>query len=185
MKINEEDIRNIVIECVRAIIKEENGNELQDLVVSTMNEIKSFLSDFNLDAKLLKSTYTEWVGQYRSHSVKTGTMRFSINVDKIREWSQELDDDVNAEEEARYQVMVSLWHECGHGLIEHIKYCRKKSNLKKDGKFNRQALKDTRWFLGYEEEDLAEEFGEYMTGLRYDSDLYDFLMKYKGILRYE
>ena len=112
-------------------------------------------------------------------------MKFSINVDVIKQWSSELDDDIDADEEARYQVMVSLWHECAHGLIEHIKYCRKRSNAIKDGKFAGQALKDLRWFLGYDEEDLAEEFGEYMAGLRNDSDLYNYLLKYKSILQYE
>lgn len=192
MVISERDIRKMVNECVKTLLEQEGDDTLQDTVNSTMINIKEFIADFGLQAKLLRSnTNMDWIGQYRSHSVKTGEMKFSINLEAIRAWSEDLKDMLddsdwtNSEEEAEYQVMVSLWHECGHGLVEHIKYCRKKSNLLKDGKFTGQALKDTRWLMGYDEEDLVEEFGEYMVGLRNDSDLFNYLVKYKGILHYE
>lgn len=191
MKFTESDIRKMVCECVNAILEQDGEDELESLVNSTMINIKEFIADFGLRAKLLKSnTNMDWIGQYRSRSVKTGEMKFSINLAAIRQWSDDLKDMLddsdwdNSEEEAEYQVMVSLWHECGHGLVEHIKYCRKKSNALKDGKFTGQALKDTRWLLGYVEEDLVEEFGEYMVGLRNDSDLFNYLIKYKNILKY-
>ena len=192
MIIAEKDIRTMVNECVKTLLEQEGEDDLQDIVNSTMINIQEFIANFGLRAKLLRSnTNMDWVGQYRSHSVKTGVMKFSINLEAIREWSNDLADMLddtgfdNSQEEAEYQVMVSLWHECGHGLLEHVKYCRKKSNALKDGKFTKQALKDTRWLFGYDEEDLVEEFGEYMVGLRNDSDLFNYLHKYKSILRYE
>lgn len=192
MIISERDIRLMVNECIKALCEQGEEDELKDTVDSTMTNIKEFIADFGLNAKLLRSnTNMDWIGQYRSHSVKTGVMKFSINIEAIRRWSEDLKDMLddtdwdNSEEEARYQVMVSLWHEAGHGLVEHVKYCRKRSNALKDGKFTGQALKDTRWFFGYDEEDLVEEFGEYMVGIKNDSDLFNYLMKYKNILQFD
>ena len=187
INISENTIREVVSEVIKRAAAKEEEDSLKNLVASTMKDIAEFLTDFNLKAKLLRNTYTEWVGQYRSRSVKTGTMKFSINLDIIREFGEELADDPysDADIEMENQVMVSLWHECGHGLMEHIRYCRRRDTQKGSGIFKGQFLKDTRWLMGYVEEDIVEEFGEYMAGLRYDSDLFNYLIKYKNNLQYE
>ena len=186
MIINGSDIRKIVAECIQKLREEVGKDTLEDTVASTMSQIKEFISDFGLDVKPSRISHTGWVGIYRAHSVKTGVMRIGVDLDVIRNWSNELEDeDIDSEEEARYQVMVSLWHECGHALFEHVKYCRRRSNAAGDGRFKGKAGKDTTWLMGYDEEDLVEEFGEYMAGLMNSSDLFNYLIKYKDILRYE
>lgn len=190
--INESDVRKMVSEAVNAVAE---TDELLGMVKRVMADIDKYLQGFGLRAKLLKSTYSEWVGQYQYRSAKTGVLKFSVSLDAIRRFAEESAEvygmadesgfSFDKDEEARIQVMITLWHECGHGLIQHIKYCRKKSNLAKDGVFKGALLKDTRELLHWNEEEVVEEFGEYMAGEYYDSDLFNYLEKYKSVLQYK
>jgi hypothetical protein len=189
--INEDDIRLMVSEVINRVNTASTEEaEFEDVVKSTMTEIDKFLNNFGLRAKLLKSTYNDWVGQYRSRSSHTGVLKFSVSIPAIMKFREEIANDndefsyIDPDVEASLQVRLTLWHECGHGLVEFIKKKRRTDTQMGTRIFKGNFLKDTRWLMGFVEEDLVEEFGEYMIGERYESDLYDYLSKYKEYLQF-
>lgn len=167
----------------------ENQIDYTSFINTILKDMQEFVSQFNLKVKLLK-TY-EWnsdiVGIYKYRSAYKGTIRIGVNLDVINDYADELYDlgysDILVEQELYNNVSVTLWHEVGHGLMEHIRRMRRLDTQRQTGIFRGQILKELKEII-YDEEDIVEEFGEYMAGFGYSSKLYDFLMKYKDVLQY-
>ena len=189
MVFNGSDIREMVKTSVRKVL---NESIVDDVVKNFDNEvnracsdINEYLSQFGIRAKFNKrydfsSQYSDAVAIYQRRSVvKDGCMRFSINLEAMKNFAEMADEDeFLSYEDVSKQIDLSLWHECGHGLIEWIKKQRRNDTQQKTGIFKGEKLKALRWLLGYEEEDLVEEFAEQMVFHDTHSDLLEFINDY-------
>ena len=162
-----------------------------EIVQEVEKKISEFLKCLNLKVKILK-TY-EWnsnvVGIYIYRSSAKGVLRIGVNFDVVREFEQDLEDDewfseYQIEEEIYDNIAVTLWHEAGHGIMEHIKRCRRHDTQNGTGIFRGKLLRDTRKLMSQDEEDVVEGFGEYMPGLGGNTELYDYIMAYKDYLQF-
>lgn len=181
----EEDIKTMVFEAVKLISESEISDlidkNFESEVVSVCKDINEYLQQFGLKAKFNKKydfsgVYANSVAIYQYRSVKSGCMRISVNINSLKEWAEE--DDFVTYEDIADQIKISLWHECAHGLIEWIKQQRRIDTQQGTKIFTGEKLKALRWLLGFDEEDLCEEFGERMAFYSGHSDLLDFINDY-------
>lgn len=159
-----------------------------DSIRTIMADINSYVSTLGLRAAVIKSY--DWsgdcVGIYKYGSSANGVIRIGVNLEVLKEYVEELEEDdfiTNVEDEAFANLSVTLWHEAGHGLVEHIKRVRR-IDTKLGTKIFRGELLKSLQSLYYNEEDTVEDFGEFMAGYGYNSSLYNFIKKYKNILKY-
>ena len=186
VQLAEEDIREMVRNAIKIISESEVTDELdknfEAEVTRVCGDINEYLAQFGLKAKFNKNyrfegQYSDAVAIYQYRSVKRdGCMRISININALKKWADE--DEYVTYDDLVDQISVSLWHECGHGLIEWIKQQRRLDTQQGTGIFKGEKLKALRWLLGYDEEDLCEEFGERMAFYSGHSDLVDFINDY-------
>ena len=78
-------------------------------------------------------------------------------------------------------IAMTLWHEAGHGLMEHIRRVRRKDTQRGTGLFKGPRLKKLQ-ALQRDEEDTVEKFADSMAGFGYISDLETFINDNKSIL---
>lgn len=157
-----------------------------EYINGVLYNINEFLQPFNLKAKLIKEY--DWndncVGIYIYRSAYTGIIRIGINLYAIESFANDYDEEFfNTQEIAEENILTTLWHEVGHGLMEHIRRMRRQDTQNKTNIFKGEMLRVAKEII-YDEEDVVEEFGEYMAGFEYTSRLYNFLEKYQGLLRY-
>ena len=183
------DIKSIVEESVKKVVKESLVDDLADNfdgeVGRVCADINEYLSQFGIRAKFNKrydfsGQYSDAVAIYQRRSVvKDGCMRFSINLEAMKSFANMAEEDgFLTYDDVVEQIDLSLWHECGHGLIEWIKKQRRNDTQQKTGIFKGEKLKALRWLLGYDEEDLVEEFAEQMVFHDTHSDLLEFINDY-------
>lgn len=183
----EDDIRKMVYESVKMIAESEVSDMVEqnfdDEVSQICQSINEYLSQFGIKAKFNKrydfsGYYADCVAVYQNRSVRRdGCMRFSVNKAAIMSWLEDEDDFITYDDVID-QIRVSLWHECGHGLIDWIKQQRRLDTQRGTGIFKGKKLKAVRWLLGFDEEDLCEEFGERMAFNSGYSDLLEFINNY-------
>lgn len=186
MKISERDIMAMVGECAKRILKESVVNDLEANfereVARVCGDVNEYLSQFGIKAKFNKKYdfsgyYSDAVAIYQHRSVvKDGCMRFSVNLSALKSFAEE--DEYITYDDVVKQIDLSIWHECGHGLIEWIKKQRRNDTQQGTGIFKGKKLKAVRWLLGFDEEDLVEEFAEQMVFHDTHSDLLEFINDY-------
>ena len=176
----------ITDEYAEKLRQEASFAKYTDYINSVLININEFLADFNLKCKLLKEY--DWdddvVGIYIYRSAYSGVLRIGVNLKVIEEYANENDAEYfNIDEIAEENILTTLWHEVGHGLMEHIRRMRRQDTQNKTGIFKGKVLNDLKEII-YNEEEVVEEFGEYMAGFCYNSQLFNFLLKNAGILKY-
>ena len=160
---------------------------LIDQAKLVLRDINEYLEDLNLRAVLLKdySWKNGYVAIYKNHSAYTGVLRIGYNPEAILNFIKSETENNNTfddiEEQAFFQVSVSLWHEVGHGICEHIRRKRRLDTQAGTKIFVGDFLKETR-ALFVDEEQTVEDFGEFMTGLSSFSDLYYYIEDYQKYL---
>jgi Zn-dependent oligopeptidase len=130
-----------------------------DFIIS---KAKSYLDDFGLELEILDENDApirvddDWVGQYEHDSVWTGTIQVYLNMELIKRLSDEF---CSAEEENN--IVSTLYHEIGHGLLDMIIELPEESveAYENDPEFFDIFNDDN-----MSEEDIVEEFGESFVG---------------------
>lgn len=182
---NEQDY--IVSEVIKRLNENDDTDEYKKVINNVLAEINEYLADFGLSCTLntkydFSGYYEDCVAVYQYRSVlNNGRMRIALNLPLIL--SHETLDDFTFFE-IRDQIEISMWHEVGHGLIQWIKSLRRKDTQSKTNLFKGKIVKDIRYILN-NEEDVAEEFGEYNNGYKTYSILNDFINDYIQIIKPE
>ena len=175
-KLNIEDIRNMVAECVNRIVENiDNGfnifkEKFDTYLNEVINDASAFLQPYGLQI-IIDSNYNfrgkRWLAVYeaRSGMIREGKIVIGINYQLLYTEMKNRgisDDDFNIKAQAR----ITFMHEVGHGIVDY---------LNSNGLARISSKK---------EEALVEEFGEYFfpeATYVYESELIDTLEKIKNI----
>lgn len=169
----------------KSIVENNDTDEYKKIINNVLAEINEYLADFGLSCTLntkydFSGYYKDCIAVYQYRSVlNNGRMRIALNLPLLLSHAT-LDDFTFFE--IRDQIEISLWHEVGHGLIQWIKSLRRKDTQSKTNLFKGKIVKDIRYILN-NEENVAEEFGEYNNGYKTHSILNDFINDYIQILK--
>ena len=155
-----------------------------ECIEGTLKAINRYLADLRLKARLVKDY--PWndnvVGIYIHGSSRNGTLRIGCNTQMIIDDATSYDEDYfDPQKIAAEDIAMTLWHEAGHGLMEHIRRTRRKDTQKGTGLFKGPRLKKLKALL-QDEEDTVEKFADSMAGFSYTSDLETFINDNKEIL---
>ena len=186
MVISSADIRKMVSESVQRVLEssivDDVEKNFEKEVVRVCEDINNYLSKFGIRAKFNKKYdfsgyYSDSVGVYQRRSVtRNGCMRFSVNINALKAFAEE-DEDIITYDDISDQIELTLWHECGHGLLEWIKQKRRQDTQAGTGIFKGAKLKAWKRLLSFNEEAVVEEFAESAL-FGYSSDLDEFMETY-------
>lgn len=124
--------------------------------------------------------YRDKLGMYESNVGEWNEITIAVNDEQIRLTCEEegMTDDVETE------IEVSIWHEIGHGIIDRIRDYRDNYEDEDSGNYGIQNFFDQPKVnkimndIDNNEEDVAEEFGQYMGGGECLNSVLDDLVEY-------
>lgn len=176
------NIDRIVNKIVYGIINENDNmnsfSNFKNIIESELLKVNEFLSPyslkcvFNYKYDFSSPHYRDFLAIYQRLSANRGTIRIGINLPKLNESMEEYGlTDINL------QIRISIWHEVGHGIMDYIRFLRRRDTQGKYGVFSKKMKND---FSGIEngEEFFVEKFGAYKCDEEYFSDLQEFLDEY-------
>lgn len=155
-----------------------------ECIEGTLKAINSYLADLCLKARLVKDYpwNDTFVGIYIHGSSRKGTLRIGCNTQMIIDDATSYDEDYfDPLKIATENIAMTLWHEAGHGLMEHIRRVHRKDTQRGTGLFKGPRLKKLQ-ALQQDEENTVERFADSMAGFGYTSDLETFINENKEIL---
>lgn len=114
------------------------------------------------------------VAAYRCGSARTGTVRFAVNAPALEKEMRRCGVPAGELEE---QVLISVLHETGHGIIERLRQLRRTDAWKRTHVFSGRLLKEFKEIIR-DEETAAEDFGAFAAGRRPFSLIETFLREH-------
>lgn len=146
-------------------------NEVKESAVGYLSQLGNY--DIILRDASFRGGQNRWMAKLIRHGNDTGNPVIAINTPKIRQWVDNLPENYDKEEAFRDQVIISVFHEIGHFIMDVLR----ENYESGDADFFEENKKDWK-YLSRNEEEVVEQFGRYMAEIDSYSWLNDFLMDF-------